>query len=119
MGLHKDTAIHRTARELFKVMTIEIRNMPRDVKQYMGHKIRDEVLEAIDHIYMANVARDKRDEIEALRRRVQRVEILLQESVDLQFITQPAYSRAIKLTESIGRQASGWLKYSASHAPVA
>lgn len=119
MGLHTDTAIYRTARELFKVTTLAIREMPRDVKTYMGHKIRDELLEAIDHIYMANVAVDKRDEIEAVRRRIQRVEVLLRESVDLRFITRPAYSQAVQLTQSIGRQATGWLKYSASHAPAA
>jgi hypothetical protein len=51
------------------------------------------VLEAIDAIYMANVARDKVPHIENARRRIARVEVLLRQSVDMRFITRPAYAR--------------------------
>ena len=33
MGLHTDTRIHKTARELFKVATLAIRNMPRETSR--------------------------------------------------------------------------------------
>lgn len=118
MGLHTDTEIYRTTSLLFTTITEAIRNMPRDVKRYMGEKIRDEVLEAIDAIYMANVARNKVPHIENARRRIVRVEVLLRQSVDLRFITRPAYAKAVELTRSAGRQATAWLKYSASHAPA-
>jgi hypothetical protein len=118
MGLHTDTEIYRTTYVLFTTLTEAIRNMPRDVKNHMGGKIRDEVLEAIDAIYMANVARNKVPHIENARRRIARVEVLLRQSVDLRFITRPAYAKAVELTRSIGRQATAWLKYSASHAPA-
>lgn len=119
MGLHTDTEIFRTTYDLFAVTTEAIRNMPRDVKMHMGGKIRDEVLEAIDAIYMANASRDKVPHIENARRRIARVEVLLRQSVDLRFITKPAYARTVELTRSIGRQATAWRKYSASHAPAA
>lgn len=118
MGLHTDTEIYRTAFELMKVSTEAARNMPRDVKLLVGGKIRDELLEAFDGIYAANVARDKAPHIEVVRRHILRVELLLRQSVDMRFITRPAYARAVELTRSIGKQATAWKKYSASHAPA-
>lgn len=119
MGLHTDTEIYRTAYELFAVTTKAARNMPRDVKLLVGGKIRDELLEAFEGIYLANVAKDKVPHIDLVRRSILRVELLLRQSVDLRFITRPAYAQAVKLTQSVARQASGWRKHSASHAPVA
>lgn len=119
MGLHTDTEIYRTAYDLLKVTTQAARNMPRDVKLLVGGKIRDELLEAFDAIYTANVAKDKVPHIESVRRSILRVEILLRQSVDMRFITRPAYAQAARLTQSIGKQATAWRKYSASHAPVA
>ncbi len=119
MGLHTDTEIYGTTYTLFTVVNEAIRNMPRDVKAYMGGKIRDELLGAIDAIYMANAARDKVPHIEAVRRGILRVEVLLRQSVDLRFITRPAYAKAVELTRSVGKQSTAWRKYSASHPPVA
>jgi hypothetical protein len=118
VGLHTDTEIYRTAYELLKVSTEAARNMPRDVKLLVGGKIRDELLEAFDAMYAANVARDKVPHIDLVRRSILRVELLLRQSVDMRFITRPAYSRAVELTRSIGKQATAWKKYSASHAPA-
>src|SRR5689334_3122086 len=101
MGLHSDTAIYRTTYDLFRTTTeVLIRNMPREVKKNIGEKLRDEVLEAIDAIYMANVARDKVPHIEQVRRRIARVEVLLRQSVDLRFISRGAYADAVELTRS-------------------
>jgi len=119
MGLHTDTEIYRTAYELFTVATTAARNMPRDVKLLVGGKIRDELLVAFDAIYLANVAKDKVPHIEGVRRSILRVELLLRQSVDMRFITRTAYGRAVLLTRSVGKQATAWKKYSASHAPVA
>lgn len=119
MGLHTDTEIYRTAYDLMKVATEAARNMPRDVKLLVGGKIRDELLAAFDCIYLANVARDKVPHIEGVRRSILRVELLLRQSVDMRFIDRTAYARAVALTRSVGKQATAWRKYSASHAPVA
>ena len=119
MGLHTDTEIHKTAYDLLAVVVSAARNMPRDVKLLVGGKIRDELLEAFDHIYEANVARDKVPHIDGVRRRMQRVELLLRQSRDMRFISTPAYAAAVHLTQSIGRQATAWRKYSATHPPVA
>lgn len=103
MGLHTDTEIYRTAYELFAVTTQAARNMPRDVKLLVGGKIRDELLETFDGIYAANVARDKVAHIDGVRRSIQRVELLLRQSVDMRFISRSEYARAAQLTQTYRR----------------
>jgi hypothetical protein len=121
MGLHTETEIHRTAYDLLQVVVAASRNMPRDVRPSTGRKIQDELLEVFEDIYQANVARDadKVPHLDGVRRRIQRVEILLRVSRDMRFITTPAYADAISLTQSIGRQATAWRKFSAAQAPAA
>ena len=121
MGLHSDTPIHKTCYDLFLVVVEAARNMPKDVKQLTGGKIRDELLEVFEDIYQANAARDaaKVQHIDGVRRRINRVEIQLRAARDMRFITTPAYAKAIALTQSIGRQATGWRKSFATHAPAA
>lgn len=120
MGLHTDTEIHKTAYDLLQVVVVAARNMPKDVKLLTGGKIRDELLEVFEHIYQANVARDagKLPHIEGVRSRIQKVELLLRLARDMRFISTGVYARAIALTQSIGRQASGWRKAFAPHAPA-
>lgn len=119
MGLHTDTEIHKTAYDLFGVVIAASRNMPRDVKLLMGGKMRDEVLEVFDDIYEANVSRDKLPHLDRVRRRMQKIEIMLRRSRDLRFIPTSHYAAAVLLTQSIGKQATAWRKYSATHPPVA
>lgn len=119
MALHTDIQIHKTAYDLLAVVVAAVRNMPRDVKVLVGGKIRDELLDVFEHIYQANVARDKVPHIEAVRQRIQGVEVLLRLSRDMRFIATPAYASAVKLTQSIGKQATAWRNYSATHPPVA
>lgn len=119
MSLHTETEIHKTAYDLMRVVVDAARNMPRDVKLLMGGKIRDELLQVFEHIYQANIARDKVPHIDNVRRRLQGVELLLRLSRDMRYIPTTAYAKAVQLTQSIGRQATAWRKYSASHAPAA
>ena len=113
MALHTELPIHKVAYDLMAVAIEAARNMPRDVKQLMGGKIRDLCLELLGLIYQANVARDKVPAIDALRGRLQDVEVLLRLSVDLRYITRPAYARAIEHTTRLGKQATGWRRSSA------
>jgi hypothetical protein len=120
MALHTETEIFRTAYDLLQLVVAAVRNMPRDVKLIVGGKIRDELLEVIDLIYRANAARDaqKVPYLDELRQRVQRIEVLARTSRDMRFIDTTAYSRVVEHTQSIGRQATAWRKFSAAQAPA-
>lgn len=116
MGLHKDLPIYKVAYDLLALAVELARSMKRDVKQQLGGKLRDECLEVAVLIYRANVARDKAPYLLALVERLQVAELLLRLSCDLRCISQGQYARAVELTTSIGKQATGWRKKSAAPA---
>jgi hypothetical protein len=57
MGLHTELPIYKVAYDLFDMSTELARNMPRDFKQSVGGKLRDECLEITVLIFRANCAR--------------------------------------------------------------
>lgn len=116
MAIHSELPIHKTAYDLMGVVVKATRNMPRDVKVLVGGKIRDELLAAFDHIYLANRAQDKVPHIDNVQRHVLRAEVLLRLSRDLGYIATSAYADAVQRTQSIGKQATAWRKH---YSPVA
>lgn len=120
MALHTNLAIYKVAYDLFKEVTDITRNMPRDFKLSLGGRIRDEALTIVTLIFRANVAQgtEKVPHLSALLEHVQVVELLLRLSRDMRFISTKQYASAIQFTDSVGKQANGWRRHSAS-SPVA
>lgn len=116
--MHHDLPIYKVAYDLLGVVTNVRRNMPRDVKQDLGAAISKECVQIVVLIFRANVAHDKGPYLLSIVERVEVVNLLLRLSRDLRFIPTTQYSAATALTASIGRQANGWRKKSAS-APAA
>jgi hypothetical protein len=112
MALHQDLAIYRETKQLLEKILLVARNIPRDVKRVVGEKLRDECLEMTVSIYRANVAQNKVPHIHELRERLQVVELILRTAVDMRWISRPQYSSLVAMTQSIGRQATGWMKQS-------
>jgi hypothetical protein len=118
MAAAKELPIYKVAYDLFKEVTESTRNMPRDFKLSLGGRIRDEALEIVTLIFRANAAIDKVPYLSDLLERVDVINLLLRLAHDMRFIATKHYAKAIELTSSVGRQAGGWLKHSAS-SPVA
>lgn len=118
MAVAKELPIYKVAYDLFKEVTDSTRHMPRDFKLSVGGRIRDEALEIVTLIFRANAAADKVPYLCDLLERVDVINLLLRLAHDMRFISTSRYATAIKLTESVGKQAGGWLKHSAS-SPVA
>lgn len=116
MALHTTLDIHKTAYDLFDAVMDLVKNMPRDFKVSMGGKLRDECLAIIVLIFRANTAREKEPHLLSLIERLQVIELMLRLSRDKRLIATSHYANAIKLTNSIGRQANGWRKHSNSPA---
>lgn len=114
MGLHHELPIYQDAYRLLGMTTDITRNIPRDFKRLIGEKVREECVEAMVLIFRANVARNKTPHIEQLQERVQVIELLLRMSKDKRFISVKQYADAIQITDSIGKQSSGWKKSSAA-----
>lgn len=110
MALHTDLPIHKVTYDLCAHAARISKNMPRDFKQSLGGKIRDECVELVVMIFRANIAADKAPHLLSLLERLQVVELMLRLSRDLQCISTGQYATAIELTGKIGRQANGWRK---------
>ena len=100
--------IYQLARDLTSLAADLTKNMPRDFKQSVGGKIRDECIDVATLVFRANVAADKAPHLLALLERLQVAELLLRLARDHRFISTGQYAAAIKMTGEIGRQASAW-----------
>jgi hypothetical protein len=118
MALHLNLPIYKTAYDLAGVMLDGVRYMRRDIKKVLGEKLLDQCTALPLHIRDANIARDKGPHIDRLLDRLEWIEFNLRLARDQRFISTKLYSKASQLTQSIGRQASGWKKHSAA-APAA
>jgi len=116
MALHTQLPIYRAAYDLLDVVTDLAKNMPRDFKASLGGKIRDEVVEITVLVFRANTAREKAPHLQGLIERLQVAELLLRLSRDKRLIAVKQYARAVELTTSIGKQASGWRRSATSPA---
>jgi hypothetical protein len=112
MALASTLPIYRVTYELLQVVTRITKDMPRDFKQSLGNKIREECVELVVKIYRANCARHKRPHLEELQERLQVVVLLLRLSKDMKLISTGQFAQTIELTDQVGRQSSGWLKAS-------
>lgn len=59
MALHTDLPIYKVAYDLLDAITNLAKNMPRDFKQSIGGKLRDEAVEITVLIFRANCAQEK------------------------------------------------------------
>jgi hypothetical protein len=118
MAIHTQLPIYKVAYDLLSVATDVTKNMPRDFKASIGAHIRTECVDLVVLIFRANLSRNKVPHLDALLERLQVTELLFRLSKDKRFISTGQYAQAIRLTDSIGKQANGWRKSSAT-SPVA
>ena len=114
MAIISTLPIYRVTYELLQVVTRITKDMPRDYKQSLGNKVREECVELVSKIYRANCSRDKRPHLEELRERLQVVELLLRLSKDMRLISTGQFAQTLELTDQVGRQSTAWLKYASS-----
>ena len=117
MALAKNLPIYKVAYDLLSVAVDYVQNMPRPFKAAIGGRVRDLCIDIVLLILRANCSRDKVPHIEQLRERVEELEILLRLCQDKRFISKPQYARAVELTTSVGKQATGWRNHYA-HSPA-
>lgn len=116
MALASTLPIYRVTYDLLQVVTRITKDMPRDYKQSLGNKVREECVELVLSIYRANCSRDKRPHLGLLQEHLQVVTLLLRLSKDMKLISTGQFAQTIELTDQIGRQSSGWLKSASSPA---
>ncbi|MGF6669160.1 four helix bundle protein [Pseudomonas monsensis] len=110
MALHMDLEIHKVAEELLGMSLDLVRNIPRDLKQVVGAKIRDECLQVLVLIGRANMSRDKLPHLNLLLESIWMLNYLLRTLSNKALISKGQHAKAMKLTASVGRQANAWKK---------
>lgn len=116
MTIHHNLPIYKECYELLGMSTDLVKNMPRDFKASMGRKIHEECIDMLVLVARANAAKGagKVPHLEQLQESLSVTEILIRLSTDKKLISQKQYAKAIGVTSSIGRQVTGWRKFSAN-----
>lgn len=116
MALHHQLPIYKLASDLASLATDLIKNMPRDLKRTLGEKVLMECIDVTVLILRANVAqgRGKVPHIEQILERIQVIQLMLRLSVDKRLISTAQFARAVEITDSVGKQATGWKKNAAT-----
>ena len=110
MALHTDLEIHKVAEELLGLSLDLVRNIPRDLKQVVGAKIRDECLQVLVLIGRANMTREKLPHINLLLESIWMLNYLLRALTNRGLISKGLHAKAMMMTASVGRQANAWKK---------
>jgi transposase-like protein len=86
------------------------KNYPREYKYTLGQKLKDEITELVVLIYRANTSTDKSAHVELILERIQVIQVMIRLSQDLRILPRKHYADLAEKTDSLGRQAQGWLK---------
>ena len=109
MALHTELPIYKVAYDLLGITTDLVRNMPRDFKQSIGVKLRDECVEIVVLIFKANCAMEKTTYLDLLIERLQVSELLLRLSRDKRLISTQGYAQAIERgVDFVGQVIKPW-----------
>jgi hypothetical protein len=115
MAQYKHLPIYKTTYELLEMVTQKTKSFPKDFKYSLGDKIRNECIELVVFIYKANTIRQQRKEhLQQILERVQVIELMLRLAKDLRLFSVAAFSEVVLLTDSLARQAQGWITHTAN-----
>jgi hypothetical protein len=114
MAQIKHLPIYKTTYELLELVVRVTKDFPKDFKYTLGDKIRVEVIDLVVFIFKANATRQNRiANAEKIVERIQVIDLLVRLTKDLRLINVKQFSEIVFLSDSLGRQASGWIKHTA------
>lgn len=116
MARATDLPIYREAYELLLLVTRLTQQYPRGYRQGLARDICAEAQALVTNIFQANCAADKVQIIERLRERLSTLQLMLRLSKDLRLISPGQFGATVALTDAVGKQASGWMKYARNRA---
>lgn len=112
MALAKDLEIYKAADQLLALSLRLQVQVPRAYRQAVGQRISNECADILLTVARANAARGESREthIATLLERLEAATALLRASHGLRLISTKVWAESIELTDSVGKQAHGWLK---------
>jgi hypothetical protein len=111
MAQYQHLPIYKVTYELLLQITKVTKEFPRDYKHSLAAKLREEAIDLVVYIYKANGLRSERAKyVGAILERMQVIELIVRLCKDLRLMNIKQFSETVALTDSVGRQAQGWLK---------
>ena len=117
MAKYEHLPIYKQTYDLLLLAMQATKLFPREYKYTLGQNIKEEIVGLVIFIYRANSARDKTAHIQSILERIQVIHILIRLSHDMRILQRKYYARLAEMTDSLGRQAQGWLKSSGKMEP--
>lgn len=116
MARATDLPIYRAAYDLLQLLAKLTQQYPRGYRQGLAREVFAEAQAVVVGIFRANCTTDKAPILENLREHLETLKLLLRLSKDLHLISPGQFGATVELTDAIGKQASGWIKYARSRA---
>jgi hypothetical protein len=110
MAQYQHLPIYKQTYDILLRTMVATKDFPREYKYSLGQKIKDELIELVVTIYRANSAADKVRHIESILERVQAIQLMMRLSHDMHILPRRHYAALSEMTDSLARQAQGWLK---------
>jgi hypothetical protein len=117
MAQYQHLPIYKQTYDILLRTMIATKDFPREYKYSLGQKIKDELIELVVLIYRANSAINKKQHIESILERVQAIQLLMRLSHDMKILSRKHYAVLSEMTESLAKQAQGWLNSSGKGRP--
>lgn len=112
MTIAQNLDIYKAADKLLELSLKVQAQVPRAYRVAVGQRISNECADILLSVARANAARgDSRlKRIEELKEHLEAATVLLRAGHNLRIIPRVVWAESIELTDSVGKQASGWLK---------
>lgn len=112
MSLAQDLEIYKAADSLLALSLQVQAQVPRAYRVAVGQRISNECADILLTVARANAARGESREaqIAKLLEHVEAATVLLRASHNLRIISMKVWAASIELTDSVAKQAHGWLK---------
>ena len=112
MAQYQHLPIYKQTYDVLLRTIVATKHFPREYKFTLGQQLKNELIELVVIIYRANSARDKKQHIEWILERIQAIQLLMRLSHDIKILPRNHYAALAEMTDTLGRQAQGWLKSS-------
>lgn len=113
MALHYDLPVYKDTFKMIQMIYAYTQDFPRDYKYTLGQDMKHDAMVLMRSIYRAN--RSKQNRVESLDEFLDNFELLKLEvrlAAELKLLSRRKQAALAQLTDSIGRQISGWRKNS-------
>ncbi len=117
MAQYQHLPIYKATYDLLQRIMVATKAFPREYKYTLGQKLKDEAMDLVVLIYRANTRQDREAHVAEILERIQLVEVMMRLAHDMRVMPRGHYVGLAEMTDSIARQAQGWLKSSGRRQP--